>query len=151
MVDYMSMVIPTVCSSVAEAEYAALFLAGRTITNLRNILEDLGYPQKTTNIMCENSCAVGIVNATVKQKRSKAIDMRYHWIRDQVQQGKLTVTWAEGATNLADYFTKAHPVHHYVSMRRTYVYTPKSASIRICARSRRIANKQRKLASERVC
>jgi hypothetical protein len=151
LVEYMSMVIPTVCSSVAEAEYAALFLAGRAITNLRNILEDLGYPQKTTNIVCDNSCAVGIVNATVKQKRSKAIDMRYHWIRDQVQQGKLTVTWAEGATNLADYFTKAHPVHHYVSMRRTYVYTPKSASIRICARSRRIANKQRKLASERVC
>ena len=145
MVDYMSMVIPTVCSSVAEAEYAALFLAGRTITNLRNILEDLGYPQKTTNIMCDNSCAVGIVNATVKQKRSKAIDMRYHWIRDQVQQGKLTVTWAEGATNLADYFTKAHPVHHYVTMRRTYVYTPKSASIRICARSRRI--EQRKVAT----
>jgi hypothetical protein len=141
MVEYISMVIPTVCSSVAEAEYAALFLTGRAITNIRNILEDLGYPQTTTNIVCDNSCAVGIVNGTVKQKRSKAIDMRYHWIRDQVKQGKFTVSWAEGATNLADYFTKAHPVHHYVAMRRTYVYTPQSASMRVCARYRRIARR----------
>jgi len=141
MVEYISTVIPTVCSSVAEAEYAALFLTGRAITNIRTILEDLGYPQKTTNIICDNSCAVGIANGTVKQKRSKAIDMRYHWIRDQVSQGKFTVSWAEGATNLADYFTKAHPIHHYVAMRRTYVYTPQSASMRVCARYRRVARR----------
>ena len=141
MIEYISTVIPTVCSSVAEAEYAALFLTGRAITNIRTILEDLGYPQQTTNIICDNACAVGIANGSVKQKRSKAIDMRYHWIRDQVNQGKLTISWAEGASNLADYFTKAHPVHHYVTMRRTYVYTPQSASMRICARSRRVTRR----------
>ena len=140
-IDYISCVIPTVCSSVAEAEYAALFLAGREATNARTILTDLGYPQHTTPIICDNACAVGIANATVKQKRSKAIDMRYHWIRDQVQQNKFSIRWEEGATNLADYFTKAHPVHHYVTMRRVYVSTPKPLVIKQCARSRRIARR----------
>lgn len=116
-------------------------LAGREATNARNILHDLGYKQNATTIICDNSCAVGIANYSVKQKRSKAIDMRYHWIRDQVTQGKLEITWEEGATNLADYFTKAHPVHNYVNMRRTYVVTPKPAVIWECARSRRIQHK----------
>ena len=137
-VDYISSVIPTVCSSVAEAEYAALFLIGREATNARHILEDLGYPQNPTDIKCDNTCAMGIANGSVKQRRSKAIDMRYHWIRDQVKLGNYSVTWAEGASNLADYFTKAHPVHHYVNMRSTYVHTPAPTTPRDCARSRRI-------------
>ena len=143
-IDYISMIIPTICSSVAEAEYAALFLVGRAITSARHILEDLGYSQLTTTIVCDNSCAVGLANNTVKQKQSKAIDMRYHWTRDQVSQGKFKIRWEAGAGNLADYFTKAHPVHHYVNMRRTYVYTPKPTSIRDCARSRRVIHRVQK-------
>ena len=141
-IDYMSCVIHTVCSSVAEAEYAALFLLGREATSARNILMDLGYPQDTTTLICDNECAVGLATDSVKQKRSKAIDMRYHWIRDQVRQGKFKVKWEQGASNLADYFTKAHPVHHYVTMRHLYVTTPKPLVIRQCARSRRISHRK---------
>lgn len=140
-IDYISTIIQTVCSSVAEAEYAAIFLAGRETINARNILQDLGYPQKTTPFLCDNACAVGLANNTVKQKRSKAIDMRYHWTRDQVQQGKFSITWEEGAANLADYFTKAHPVHHHINMRHKYVHTPKPLFIKQCARSTRIQHR----------
>jgi hypothetical protein len=111
-------------------------------TSARNILTDLGYPQVTTTLICDNECAVGLATDGVKQKRSKAIDMRYHWIRDQVRQEKFKVKWEQGANNLADYFTKAHPVHHYVSMRRMYVHTPKPLVIRPCARSRRIEHRK---------
>ena len=144
IIDAISCIIPTVCSSVAEAEYAALFLAGKEITSARHVLHDLGWPQSTTTIICDNSCAVGIATRTVKQKQSKAIDMRYHWVRDQVQQGKLAVVWEKGQDNLADFFTKAHPVHHHKAMRATFVNTPKRTSIAACARSRRISNKNTK-------
>ena len=137
-IDYISTVIPTICASAAEAEYAALFIVGREATAARHILADLGHPQNTTTIVCDNQCAVGIANDEVKQKRSKAIDMRYHWIRDQVRQGKFTIKWEKGSENLADYFTKAHPVAHVVSMRRTYVTTPPTLSIKPCTRSRRV-------------
>ena len=72
----MSTIIPTVCASSAEAEYASLFLICREATNARNILADLGYPQDTTAVICDNKCAVGIANDDIKLKRSKAIDMR---------------------------------------------------------------------------
>ena len=58
-------------------------------------------------MLCDNKCAVGIANDTIKAKRSKAMDMRYHWIRDRVKQNELTVEWCRGDSNLADFFYKA--------------------------------------------
>ena len=139
-VDNISCIIPTAVSSAAEAEYAALFLVGKEATSARHTLQDLGYPQPATTILCDNSCAVGIATRSVKQKRSKAIDMRYHWIRDQVYQNKFKVIWGAGKHNLADYFTKSHPVQHFAALRNTFVFTPKG-EIRECARTRRIARK----------
>jgi hypothetical protein len=123
-VDCLSCIIPSVVASAFEAEYAALFLNGQTAAGLRNTLADLGYSQPSTPIVADNLCAVNVVSRKVKQKRSKAIDMRFHWIRDRVDQGQFNVSWKPGYTNLADYFTKAHPVHHFKSMRSTFVMTP---------------------------
>ena len=85
------------------------------------ILAELGYPQSATQIICDNQCAVGIANNSFTQKRSKPIDMRYHWIRDQVNLGNYTVSWEPGATNSADFFTKAHQVEHHVAMQQVYL------------------------------
>ena len=95
-IQYFSVIISTVVSSATEAEYAALFMTGQSAVSIRHTLEDLGYPQGKTNIVCDNKCAVGIANKTLKQKRSKTIDMRYHWIRDQVTLGTFCITWLEG-------------------------------------------------------
>jgi hypothetical protein len=123
-IDCMSSMIKSVVSSAFEAEYAALFLCGQTAQGIRLTLFDLGYPQSATPIISDNVCAVGVANQSVKQRRSKAIDMRFHWIRDRVELGDFTVTWQSGKDNLADYFSKAHPVHHYKAMRSTFVSTP---------------------------
>ena len=71
----LSTIIPAVVASAAEAEYAALVLAAQEAVNLRNILHDLGYSQSPTNILCDNACAVGLATNTVKQCRSKSIDI----------------------------------------------------------------------------
>ena len=120
-VAYLSTIITTVVDSAAAAEYTALFINAQLATSLRLTLSELGYPQSATPITCDNECAVGIANKSLTQKRSKTIDMRYHWIQDQLELGNYTVSWAPGKLNLADFFTKAHPVHHHVSMMRLYV------------------------------
>jgi Reverse transcriptase (RNA-dependent DNA polymerase) len=111
-------------SSAAEAEYAACFLNAKEAEEFRNTLADLGYPQKATVIAVDNSCAVGLANDTVKQRRSKAIDMRYHWVRDRVKQGHFIVQWESGKSNLADYFTKIHPPKFHRERRSLYVRDP---------------------------
>jgi hypothetical protein len=143
IIDVFSTVIKTVCSAVAEAEYASLFLTGHAATSLRHTLIDLGYPQGTTEIICDNTCAVGIANQSIKQKRSKAIDMRYHWIRDQVEQQKMRIIWKPGKDNFADHFTKAQPVWYHKLNRHLFVCTPKRTVIQNNARSRRVARKHR--------
>ena len=47
--------------------------------------------------------------------------MRYHWLRDQIKLGNFTINWKPGAINLADFFTKAHPVNHHLAMRNVYL------------------------------
>jgi hypothetical protein len=108
-----SSIIPGVPTSAAQAEYCGVFVNGNHSVYLRNSLHDLGYPQPPTVILCDNKCATGIANDTVKAKRSKSIDMRWHCIRDAVREGTFKVIWREGVHNLADYFTKTLPVKQH--------------------------------------
>jgi hypothetical protein len=58
-------------------------------------------------------CRIGIATDSIKQKRSKAIDMRFHWVRDRVRQGQFIISYIKSADNVADYFTKTlDPVKH---------------------------------------
>jgi len=120
-IEVISTIIPSVCGSVAEAEFASLYLNGQTAEVLRTILADLGYPQGATPIFVDNKCAVGLANDQMKQKRSRAFDLQYYWTKDRQKQGHLDIIWAPGVTNLADYFTKAFPAQHHRDVRATYV------------------------------
>jgi len=113
-----------VVSSAAEAELAALFHNGKEACPIRTTLEELGHPQPPTPIVTDNSTASGIANDTVHQKRSKAIDMQFYWIRDRVRQGQFQIKWQKGAQNKADYFTKHHPAAHHQQIRSSYLHSP---------------------------
>lgn len=116
-------ILRVVVASAAEAELGALYYNAKEAAWLRTTLTDMGHPQPATPIVTDNSCAAGIVNDTVKQKRSKAIDMRFYWVRDRIRQGQFTVLWRRGADNLADYFTKHHSPAHHRLMRSRYLLT----------------------------
>ena len=93
-----------------------LYMAAQLGEMLRTTLTDMGYPQGPTPIVYDNTIAGKMVNNTCKLRRSRAIDMRFHWIRDRVAQGHFTMVWRPGTQNLADFLTKAHPVHHFTAM-----------------------------------
>jgi len=116
--------LDVIVAAASEAEYGAVFVNAQTGVWLRTILMALGYPQPPTIILCDNACAVGIANNRVKLKRAKSGDMRFHWIRDRIAQQQFRVLWRRGANNLADFFTKALPVHAHQSLMRFLVRTP---------------------------
>jgi hypothetical protein len=112
-------IMKSILSSATEAELGALFFNAKDSVELHTTLEAMGHPQFATPIQTDNECASGIVNNTVKQQRSKAIDMRFYWIKDHVKQGQFNVHWRKGTDNLADYFTKHHsPSHHQIMQSR---------------------------------
>jgi hypothetical protein len=75
-------------------------------TVLRNTLGELGQAQPATPLQTNNLTADVIINGTVMQQRSKAIDMSFYWVHDRSNQGHFNVFWVPGRNNLGEYFTK---------------------------------------------
>ena len=67
-------------------------------------------PQPPTPMQFENSIAEGFSNRTIKQKHSKAIDMRFCWVQDRFRQKQFLIYWQPGSTNLVDYHTAVYRV-----------------------------------------
>jgi hypothetical protein len=68
-------VIKNVVASAAESEVVACFHNAQSGAPLRVTLTELGHTQPPTPLRTDNSTAFGILNETIKQKRSKAMDM----------------------------------------------------------------------------
>ena len=109
-------------ASAAEAELGALFYNGQVAEPIRTCLEEMGYPHPSNHIKTDNSTAAGIVNLSIRQKKSKAMDMRFYWVKDCVSQKHFLVYWESGLTNKGDYYTKHLPTSHHVQVLPQYVH-----------------------------
>jgi hypothetical protein len=58
-------------------------------------------------IKTDNSTASGNANNTLKQRKSRAMDMRFYWIHDRVKQNQSIIYWQPGTATLGDYFNWA--------------------------------------------
>jgi hypothetical protein len=107
-------IIKSVMSSAAEAEIGALYINARKGVEIRNILKEMGHMQPPTPVQTDNSTAEGIVKLRVQPKRTKAMDMRFHWLHDRgVNQKQFKFYWRPGTSMRADYWMKHHsPAHH---------------------------------------
>jgi hypothetical protein len=76
----------------------------------------MGHPQPRTPIQTDNTTVEGVINNKIQPRCTKAMDMRFHWLRDRKAQGQFKIYSRPGNTNLADYFMKHHPpAHHLMS------------------------------------
>ena len=116
-----SKIIDAVMSSVQESETGSGFINAKDAIPMRTTLEEMGRKQGPTPIQFDNKCAVGILTDTMCQRRSKAMDMRFYWLRDRVRQLQFFIYWARGPNNKADYASKNHPTKHHIAVRPQYV------------------------------
>jgi hypothetical protein len=150
-------VIKNVVASAAESEVGAWFHNAQSGAPLRVTLTELGHIQPPTPLRTDNSTAFGILNETIKQKRSKAMDMRYHWLTDRVRQKQCDVYWRPGRENLGDYHTKHHSAQHHKDMRRLILHQANSLQVlrgcvklrplpqpQLCARAHRHTDKSKR-------
>jgi hypothetical protein len=122
-------VIKNVVASAAESEVGACFQNAQSGDPLRVTLTELGHIHPPTTLRTDNSTAFGILNETIKQKRSKAMDMRYHWLTDRVRQKQYDVYWRPRRENLGDYHTKHHPAQHHKYMRGLILHQANSLQV----------------------
>ena len=120
--------IDTVVTAASHAEYAALFNAGQSNCRLRTIATALGHEQPPTILANDNIVANGASHGRIKEKKTKTLALRYHWIKDQVKQGNILPVWRPGHTNGADFFTKPQPAHKFNRLKHRFVQHPPNAS-----------------------
>ena len=112
-----------VVSSAAEAETGAAFYNSKESIPIFRTLEILGHKQPAHGIpfKMNNSVTNGFIHSNIRLKRSKAWDMCYHWMRDEMVYKKFNYRWAPGEDNEVDYFTKHHPLNHHKKMQPKYI------------------------------
>ncbi|KAJ1304202.1 hypothetical protein OPQ81_008602 [Rhizoctonia solani] len=100
---------PTVSLSTMEAEFYAVCNMAKEILSIRQFLDDLGITQDTpaaSPIFCDNQAAIEAVHNPTHKTLAKHIDIAYKFIRDEIQQDRITVSFIPTRDNLADAPTK---------------------------------------------
>ena len=127
----VSKIIKGIMSSAAEAKLSAMYINARKAVEERIIFQEMGHEQPATPVQGNNSTAEGIVNKRVQPKRTKAMEMHFHWLRDCIDQKQFRYFWRPGSTNYANYWTKHHPAAHHRNMRSIFL-TPYSQLLEFC-------------------
>jgi predicted transposase YdaD len=83
------------------------------------------HPRPPTPLQTDNTTSTGYSNDTMKQRRTRSMDMQFYWVKDRVKKGQFHVYWGPGYQNLADYFTKHHSPAHHKRMREIYIHASK--------------------------
>ncbi|GJZ94433.1 hypothetical protein Tco_0666636 [Tanacetum coccineum] len=106
---YSSKKQKSIAVSSTEAKYIALSGCCTQILWMRSQLRDYGFQFNKIPLYCDNKSAIALCCNNVQHSRAKHIDVRYHFIKEQVQNRvvELYFVWTE--YQLANIFTKPLP------------------------------------------
>ncbi|GKB55457.1 hypothetical protein Tco_0906210 [Tanacetum coccineum] len=86
--------------STTEAEYVSARKACQQALWMKQALVDYGI------IMCDNKGAIDLSKNLVQHSRTKHIEIRHHFLRDNVQKGNISIEKVSSEDNIADILTK---------------------------------------------
>ena len=121
----ITQLIKAVMSLAAEAELGTLYINACKAVPMCQLLTEMGHIQPRTPIQTNNSAACGVVNSNIQTWQTKAMDMRFHWLRCSEAQRRFRFYWAPSKSNLGDYWTKHHCAAHHIEKCPT-ILTPQS-------------------------
>ena len=105
-ISWYSKLMKFVTLSSTEAEYGGLSFAVKEAEFIKEIMEDLGFTcEPKIKIYIDNKSALDIATQ-VNTKRSKHIDIRFHFLKDKIQDGVISLAWISTLENHAEILTK---------------------------------------------
>lgn len=105
-VSWRSTLQSTVALSTTEAEYMAVTEAIKEAIWLQGLLDDMGIFQEHMNVHCDSQSAICLAKDQIHHSRTKHIDVRYHFVREIVDEGDILLQKIATADNPADMLTK---------------------------------------------
>ncbi|GJT70067.1 retrovirus-related pol polyprotein from transposon TNT 1-94 [Tanacetum coccineum] len=92
--------------STTEAEYVSARKACQQALWMKQALVDYGVRLDDIPIMCDNKGAIDLSKNLVQHSRTKHIEIRHHFLRDNVQKGNISIEKVSSEDNIADILTK---------------------------------------------
>ncbi|PKU74388.1 Retrovirus-related Pol polyprotein from transposon TNT 1-94 [Dendrobium catenatum] len=115
----------TVAKSSTEAEYRALSAATSDVLWLRRLVLELGIDQpKPTTIHCDNISALALAKNPVFHARTKHIEIDFHFIRQHVDTGNISLAHIPSKDQIADILTKAFSSTRFNDLRTKLTIQP---------------------------
>ncbi|GJU84911.1 hypothetical protein Tco_1292457 [Tanacetum coccineum] len=93
------------CQDTRRSTSGSMQLLGDRL--MRSLLTDYGLGFNKIQMYCDNKSAIALCCNNVQYSRSKHIDIRYHFIKEQVENGVVELYFVRTEYQLADVFTKA--------------------------------------------
>jgi hypothetical protein len=85
---------------------------------MRRLLGDIGYQQEQPTVIYEdNQGCIALSENPVEHKRTKHIDIRYHFTRERVESGDVVLEYVTTEDQLADLMTKPLMKHRVTNLR----------------------------------
>ena len=92
--------------STAESEYIAAGSCCAQLLWMKQTLKDYGIHLKQVPLYCDNESAIKIANNPVQHSKTKHIEIRHHFLRDDVMKEDIDIIHVNTEEQLVDIFTK---------------------------------------------
>ena len=73
---------------------------------MKQVLVDYGIQLNDISILCDNKGAIDLSKNPVQHAHTKHIDIRHHFLRDNIQKGNISIEKVYTEDNIADILTK---------------------------------------------
>jgi hypothetical protein len=96
----------SVAQSTTKAEYVAGASCCSQLLWITYTMSDFGEDYTHVPLHCDSTSAISVAKNTVLHSKTKHIEVRYHFLRDNVEKGKIALIHVPRHDQLADIFTK---------------------------------------------
>ncbi|GAA0158150.1 transmembrane signal receptor [Lithospermum erythrorhizon] len=98
-----------VALSTTEVEYIAITECCKELLWIKRLFEEIGIKQERFAILCDSQSAIHLSKNPSFHSRSKHIQVRYHWVRDVIEEKQVSIDKVHTKDNGADMLTKILP------------------------------------------
>ncbi|XP_075088319.1 secreted RxLR effector protein 161-like [Nicotiana tabacum] len=103
----------SVALSIVEAEYVAAASCCAQLLWIKQQLKDFGVLTESVPLLYDNTSTLNKAKNLVQHKKTKHIDVRHHFMRDNVEKGLICMKFCSTEDQIVDIFTKALSREHF--------------------------------------